>query len=44
MTKEELLTIKGGISKTVRGGIVVGIITFLIGVIDGYRRPLACNR
>ena len=44
MSNTELLSIKGGISKTfVVGGVSV-IISFLIGVLDGYLRPLSCNR
>ncbi len=38
----ELLSIYGG-SNIVVGGIVIGIITFLIGLIDGYYRPLGCD-
>lgn len=44
MSDDELLSIYGGVSKTVIGGIVLGIITFLVGVIDGFKRPLACNK
>ena len=44
MNNEELLNTKAGISK----GIIIGgisiIISFLIGVVDGYLRPLSCNR
>lgn len=38
----ELNQIYGG-SKVVVGGIIIGIITFIIGLIDGYMRPLSCN-
>lgn len=44
MSNEELLNTKAGISK----GIIIGgisiVISFLIGVVDGYLRPLSCNR
>ncbi|MBR4178715.1 MAG: bacteriocin [Bacilli bacterium] len=39
---EELKTIVGG-SKYLVVGIIVGIITFFIGVYDGYMRPLSCR-
>ena len=48
LTKESLVTIEGGISKTSKwtfiGFIVGGIITTIIGIIDGYKRPLPCNK
>ena len=44
MNKEELINIKAGVSKVfIIGGICVAI-SFLIGVIDGYLRPLSCNK
>lgn len=43
MSKEELLEIKGGaVSWTLVTAITSGIV-FLIGIIDGYLRPLKCN-
>lgn len=42
LNKEELLDIRGG-----GLGILVGIagaIVFLIGLVDGYIRPLKCNK
>ncbi len=44
MSKEELISIKGGVSKSVILGATGMIITFLIGLIDGFYRPLACNK
>lgn len=44
MDKEELFLIKGGVSKYVLGGIAGTVITFIIGLIDGYLRPLSCNK
>ncbi len=38
----ELLTIYGG-SKIIAGGIIIGIIVFFIGIIDGYYRPEDCD-
>lgn len=44
LEKEELKNIKGGAFHLTLGfGIAAGI-TFIIGVIDGYIRPLACNK
>lgn len=47
INENELLNIYGGkfsSSKLASLGILLGIITtFLIGVIDGFKRPLACN-
>ena len=42
LTKDELLAIQGGISAWLVMGIIGGI-TFIIGVIDGFIRPLKCN-
>lgn len=42
MSNYELLNTKGGIDKLVVGVIVIAVI-FVIGVLDGYSRPLACN-
>lgn len=42
MSKEELQSINGGSIKVILG--VCGIVSFLIGVIDGYIRPLKCNK
>lgn len=44
MEKSELLEVKGGGSKWViitLGGLFA---SFLAGIIDGYIRPLACNK
>ena len=41
LTKKELKEIQGGGVGTYI--IIGGIIVFLIGVIDGYVRPLKCN-
>lgn len=43
LSSEELINIRGG-SKTLTGGIIGTIITFVIGVIDGYFRPMSCYR
>ena len=39
----ELKTINGGGISIGTGFIIGGIVAFLIGVIDGYVRPLACR-
>ncbi|MBQ7140140.1 MAG: class IIb bacteriocin, lactobin A/cerein 7B family [Bacilli bacterium] len=42
LNKEQLMKVNGGISGWAVAGIIGGIV-FIIGVIDGYVRPLACN-
>ena len=44
LSKNELITINGG---KIKIGIAIGVasaITFLIGLIDGFLRPLKCNK
>lgn len=43
LKKEELIEIKGG-SIMIRFFIVGGIVSFIIGFLDGYIRPLKCNK
>lgn len=43
MTKEELINVKGGISKWAIVGIVATVI-FSIGFADGYTRTLKCKK
>lgn len=41
---QELLNIKGGVfSWGLLGLIATGIITFAIGVLDGFKRPFSCR-
>lgn len=42
--KQELKTIYGGGFNFSIAAIIGAGITFIIGVIDGYIRPLACNK
>lgn len=45
LTKNELVEVKGGATKAF-AGIALGvgaIISFIIGVVDGYLRPVKCN-
>ncbi len=42
LNKHELMEIKGGFGAWSFIGIISGI-TFIIGIIDGYVRPLRCN-
>lgn len=43
ITNEELKQLKGG-GISIWGGIGIGaLITFLVGVVDGFVRPLKCN-
>ena len=44
MTDEELMNVRGGFSKGVAIGVIGVLVTFLIGMVDGYLRPLSCNR
>ncbi len=44
MSNEELIKVRGGVSKSVVLGAAGVIISFLIGVFDGYYRPLNCNK
>ncbi len=43
MSKEELIDTKAGISKGVIACGISIVVSFLIGVVDGYLRPLSCN-
>jgi len=44
LTKEEMLLITGGgINWTLLGLLATGV-TLLAGIIDGYLRPLKCNK
>ena len=42
ISNEELTNVKGG-SKSLIAGIIGSVITFFIGVVDGYFRPIYCN-
>ncbi len=44
INNEELIKCKGGGISFGLGLCIVGGIIFLIGVIDGYIRPLSCNK
>lgn len=43
LTKQELYQTTGGAKKLTFGVIIGGVITLIIGIIDGYFRPLKCN-
>lgn len=43
LNKNELLNIKGGAMSLSLGLAIAAGIVFLIGVIDGYVRPLSCK-
>lgn len=43
LIREELLQIKGG-GWLLITGIVGGVVTFIIGIVDGFLRPLSCNK
>ncbi len=43
LTERELKEIKGGSISLGAGLLIVAGIVFIIGVIDGYVRPLKCN-
>ena len=42
LSEEELKEIHGGFSKGVIIGVVSCFVSFIIGVFDGYYRPLGC--
>lgn len=44
LNQDELAHIYGGGSKIGIGILIGGIITLIVGIIDGYLRPLKCNR
>ena len=44
LTQEELIETQGGGVKIGLFAVLGGIITFVVGMIDGYIRPLSCNR
>ncbi|MDD3241719.1 MAG: class IIb bacteriocin, lactobin A/cerein 7B family [Bacilli bacterium] len=43
LSEQELEEVRGGFSFLIGAGIVA-IIVFLVGVFDGYTRPIKCNR
>ena len=44
LTSQELYDVKGGIGKWAVLTVAGTIVTFIIGVIDGYMRPLKSNK
>lgn len=44
LQNEELTTITGGGVNYTILAIIGGVVAFAIGVIDGYLRPLTCNK
>jgi hypothetical protein len=44
LNREELKEISGGFTTLYKILFAGGIITFIIGLIDGFTRPLKCNR
>jgi hypothetical protein len=44
INKDELVNIKGGLSKYFYGIGAGALVSFVIGLIDGYMRPLACRK
>lgn len=43
LRQEELNNISGGFSKLFVGAVIAGAVAFIIGVMDGFTRPLKCN-
>ena len=43
LTKEELQNIEGGGLSWGAVGVIISIGVFIIGVVDGFMRPLACR-
>ena len=44
LSDNEMLNINGGAIRWTIGLIVGSVITLIAGIIDGYLRPLKCNR
>ena len=44
LSNDELYSVSGGGIGWGIAGLIAGIITFVVGVIDGYMRPLKCNQ
>jgi len=44
LKKEELIKLRGGGLSLAAGCLIVAGVVFLIGVIDGYTRPLKCHK
>lgn len=44
MKEKELQKISGGATKWVTLGVIGGLIAFLSGFLDGFVRPLSCNK
>jgi len=44
LSKNELITINGGKANYALYIAIASAVTFLIGVVDGFFRPLKCNR
>ncbi len=44
LTNEDLYNVKAGAIKASVLALIAAGVTFIIGVIDGYLRPLKCNR
>ena len=44
LSKEELYEIKGGFLSMSAIAAIMGGVMFIIGLIDGYTRPLKCRR
>ena len=44
LQNEELMNITGGAVNYGVLAVIGGVVAFVIGVIDGYLRPLSCNK
>lgn len=44
LSNDELSTVYGGSIKYGWYALAGGLITLIVGIIDGYLRPLSCNR
>ena len=44
INNNELISIKGGVSKYFYGIGIGTVVSFVIGLIDGYMRPLGCHK
>lgn len=43
LNKEEMKSVNGGVSAAAIVSIVVGVVTFIVGALEGYTNPKKCN-
>ncbi len=43
LKKEEMIEVNGGANPVIISAIVAGVVTFVIGLLEGYSNPKKCN-